>query len=194
MFDETKVQFQPPHTQQQSIDASAFYANLSSTISLNGTLANIPAPPLSLGNLGIPLDPNNNSTLPSFKRCYNNVQLPEDFTPIIYCVSTNDKYSFGISKSLSVGILITQGVWCLMTWVVWYYVVKSSLMGGRGKGDGPFRSALILTKAMESELGSDLHQHSEKSLREQLARKEGIGLSGAKSETKNGIVGFRHRK
>jgi hypothetical protein len=158
------------------MNASAMYANSSTTIFINNTSIDIPAPPLSLGTLGTPVSVSLINSWPTYQRCYNDQVLPSDFTPPLYCVSTTNKYSFGISKNMSMGILITQGFWCLSTWLVWLYV------SSRSKRLGLFQTALVLTEAMQNDLGSDLYEYSEERLSKELARGKGISFSSAEND------------
>jgi hypothetical protein len=78
---------------QAILDAEEFYANLTSTININGTAIDLPAPPLSLGNLGMLLNPFNASSMLSFTKCFNNQELAQNFTPPMYCVTNSELYS-----------------------------------------------------------------------------------------------------
>jgi hypothetical protein len=78
---------------QAILDAEEFYANLTSTININGTAIDLPAPPLSLGNLGMVLNPFNASSMLSFTKCFNNQELAQNFTPPMYCVTNSELYS-----------------------------------------------------------------------------------------------------
>jgi hypothetical protein len=158
------------------MNTTAMYANSSTTIFINNTSINVPAPPLSLGTLGTPVSPGLINSWPTYERCYNNQVLPFDFTPPLYCVSTTNKYSFGISKNMSMGILITQGFWCLSTWLVWLYV------SSRSKRLGLFQTALVLSEAMQNDLGSDLYEYSEERLSKELARGKGISFSSTEND------------
>ena len=112
----------------------------------------------------------------------------------MYCVTpSTELYSVGFSKNLSFGILMAQGFWCITTWAIWYYVTKASRTLTQGSRDGPFRSAFILTTAMDSEFGSELEEFSEERMRKELGKREGIGLSYTQSETKGGVVGVWQR-
>jgi hypothetical protein len=157
-------------------NGTTMYANSSTTIFINNTSIDVPAPPLSLGTLETPVNPSLIDSWPTYERCYNNQVLPSDFTPPLYCVSTSNKYRFGISKNMSMGILITQGFWCLSTWLVWLYV------SSRSKRLGRFQTALVLTKAMQKDLGSDLYEYSEERLSRELARGKGISFSSAEND------------
>jgi hypothetical protein len=192
MIKETQAQMLDNST-QAILDAEAFYANLTSTININGITMNLTAPPLSLGNLGMLMNPFNASSIPIFRQCFNNQELTQNFTPRMYCVTNNELYSVGFSKNLSLGILIAQGVWCVTTWMVWYYVTRASRILEHGNRDGLFRSTVILNMAMQSELGNEVQELSELGLKKELSKTEGIGLSYIRSDTRNGIVGMRRR-
>lgn len=149
------------------------YRNSSTTITLNNTKIDIPAPPLDLiGHQ--PTSFYNESDFPSIKQCYRNQTIDFwDNIPPMVCVSGAEKYSWGFSKNLSYGILVAQGVWCLSTWFIWLYVTKICHNMLR-ETPGPFQATLALGDAMRADLGENAYEYSEKKLAEELGKRQGI--------------------
>jgi hypothetical protein len=63
----------------------------------------------------------------------------------------------------------------------------------RSKGLGLFQTALVLTEAMQNDLGGDLSKYSEKRLVDELARGRGISFRDPDDYGDSEKIGLRRR-
>ena len=172
--------------------------NLNTEITVNGSVIEIPSPPLHVSVSGGGVSDwaayyGRLNTYGIWGRCYQGEHLPELWTPDVYCVSTANGYAWGFSHYIIMSLLFVQAGWIILVFLVWTYA-KPKAVDENGKPifRGPYKAAVELVKSMEDDL-DDLDR-SEDILKQELEKTKGISVARKAGDGQEALFSRKHRR